>query len=172
MRIYKMNTQDKTSLSLTQEVTGAVTTANALKMAKKELNHQRYGIGASELSFDDVIKAIEEALEAKQVCQEDSRVRQNDVPAQEPVAWVYRNKKTGDCMSPTPKPWEGYEITHEEIPLYTHPAQPWQGNKEFVTLTDDEIVAKVFDNDELLARILYLDGVSKGLEQALKEKNT
>jgi hypothetical protein len=50
--------------------------------------------------------------------------------------------------------------------------QPAQGNKEFVTLTDDEIVAKVFDNDELLARILYLDGVSKGLEQALKEKNT
>jgi hypothetical protein len=47
----------------TQEVTGAVTTANALKMAKKELNHQRYGIGASELSFDDVIKAIDEALE-------------------------------------------------------------------------------------------------------------
>jgi hypothetical protein len=46
----------------------------------------------------------------------------------------------------------------------THPHQ-WQG------LTEDEIVAKVFENDELLARILYLDGVSKALKQALKEKN-
>jgi alanyl-tRNA synthetase len=41
----------------------------------------------------------------------------------------------------------------------------WQG------LTDDEIVAKVFENDELLARILYLNGVSKALKQALEEKN-
>ena len=66
-------------------------------------------------------------------------------PAQEPVAWMAKDEE-------------------HIIPLYTHPHQ-WQG------LTDDEIVAKVFENDELLARILYLDGVSKALKQALEEKN-
>ena len=77
-------------------------------------------------------------------------------PAQEPVAWMYN----GNLHEFNPSDWATEPVT----PLYPHPHQ-WQG------LTDDEIVTKVFDNDELLARILYLDGVSKGLEQALKEKN-
>jgi hypothetical protein len=73
-------------------------------------------------------------------------------PAQEPMAWM---NDEGFGLYPT---------NDTAIPLYTYPHQ-WQG------LTDDEIVAKVFENDELLARILYLDGVSKALKQALEEKN-
>jgi hypothetical protein len=180
-----MNTQDKTSLSLTQELTGAVTTANTLKMAVEGLEQLLLFLYQEEETalycnkFNDIqtakknidecnkkINACKEALEAEQVCQ-----------AQEPLYFVYEKSIKGD--------FGGYNIVdknefnkckvndkNHKLKLYTHPAQPWQGNKEFVTLTDDELVAKVFDNDELLARILYLDGVSKALKQTLKEKNT
>jgi hypothetical protein len=180
-----MNTQDKTSLSLTQEVTGAVTTANALKMAITMLEgievvflrdlseHNPLKINSIEAinACKEALASNSEALEAEQVCQEDSRVRQNDVPAQEPVAEVSQELYgRGNLFWFKQVPKNGTK-------LYTHPYQDGTSpseamDKEFVTLTDDEIVAKVFDNDELLARILYLDGVSKALKQALKEKNT
>jgi hypothetical protein len=79
-------------------------------------------------------------------------------PAQEPVAWATEWEDGEWSISHSPN------MGKQSIPLYTYHHQ-WQG------LTDDEIVAKVFENDELLARILYLDGVSKALKQALEEKN-
>ena len=59
MRIYRMNTQDKTSLSLKQEVTGAVTTANALKMAIDVL--QNYAQADSPV-WRKALNACKEAL--------------------------------------------------------------------------------------------------------------
>jgi thymidine phosphorylase len=54
-----MNTQDKTSLSLKQEVTGAVTTANALKMAIDVL--QNYAQADSPV-WRKALNACKEAL--------------------------------------------------------------------------------------------------------------
>ena len=76
-------------------------------------------------------------------------------PTQEPVLPFQRWSKEGEIINQ-----EGFDKLNN-----THPYQ-WQ------RLTDDEIVAKVFENDNLLARILYLDNVSKALKQALKDKNT
>jgi hypothetical protein len=122
-------------------------TQEALKMAieiftKFKSDYFHMTFGERWEKLDKAIDLVKEALEQ---------------PAQEPVAWQWFDssnfiKEKNDTDSDK---WR---------PLYTHPHQ-WQG------LTDDEIVAKVFENDELLARILYLDGVSKALKQALKDKN-
>ena len=102
----KMNTQ-------TQEVTGAVTTANALKMAIKEMTD---AIPHLDVHFDDYFEAIQACKEA--LAQ----------PAQEPVA--FRNKTTGEFCT------GGFEAKHlnQWKPLYTHPAPSWQG------LSDAEIL--------------------------------
>jgi hypothetical protein len=137
-----------------QEVTGAVTTANALKMAKKELNHQKYGIGASELSFDDVIKAIDEALEAEQVCQAQEASEQ--APCEQPVAWMRKIDNVIQRITLN-------KIQINDIPLYTHLAQPWQG------LTDDEIARLVLINEVDKSGDT---GFARLIEQALRERNT
>lgn len=65
------------------------------------------------------------------------------------------------------KMWSGIEVQtwiDDAIKDISYPT-------EFKTLTDDEIVAKVFEDDELLNRILWIAGASKALKQALKEKN-
>jgi hypothetical protein len=75
---------------------------------------------------------------------------------------MYSNNPFNSTLLPT---FERLKIDKwMPIPVYTLPHQ-WQG------LTDNEMVSKVFENDELLARILYLDGVSKALKQTLKEMN-
>ena len=100
-----MNTQDKTSLSLKQEVTGAVTTANALKMAFEafDLYDFRVSDEASELC-NNMQKIIKEALSEQEPAQEPRCQYADDVgmseykcaskcqyeqPAQEPVACPY-----------------------------------------------------------------------------------
>ena len=93
------------------------------------------------------IKACKEALEQ---------------PAQEPVAWM-NDIAYSDEIDNLPA------NRGEIIPLYAHPAPSWQTNKEFVLLSDDEIMN--------IARESYMsrDGgdikFGRAIEQALKEKN-
>ena len=89
------------------------------------------------------IHACKEALEAEQVCQ-DSRVRQNDVPAQEPVPLV-RNKNGN------------YSPKHQ-----------WQG------LTDDEIKEIIMRITDInIIDITPSEfAISRAIEAKLKEKNT
>jgi hypothetical protein len=125
-------------------------TANAFKMAIEGLEqlllflyqeeetalycNKFYEIQTAKKNIDECnrkINACKEALEAEQVCQEDSRVRQNDVPAQEASE---------------------------------------ARDKEFVTLTEDEV-------GDLITPYEYsvhpdLDGLTRAIEQELKDKNT
>ncbi len=80
-------------------------------------------------------------------------------PAQEPVEFTITGKLGDRCSFKSTEIKKGDKV-------YTNPAPSWH------SLSDDEIVARVFDNDELLNRILYLDGVSKGLKQAIKGKES
>jgi hypothetical protein len=57
-------------------------TQEALELAKETLIFEHTGVGRPR-DIDAVITKIEEALEAEQVREENSRVRQNEVPAQE-----------------------------------------------------------------------------------------
>jgi hypothetical protein len=81
-------------------------------------------------------------------------------PAQEPVAWIKDWADGSREIVPA-----NYDNSY---PVYTNPAPSWQGNKEFVGLSDDEL-AKIIGkgafyewNDVEFAR---------AIEQALKEKN-
>jgi len=110
-------------------------------------------------SLEDVIKEFEKDPEMKallDLARKQVRGMELKQPAQEPNCYgdgnVYRGLRSEDSKVKT------YHVN-------THPHQ-WQ------ELTDDEIVAKVFENDDLLARILLLDVASKALKQALKEMNT
>ena len=90
---------------------------------------------------EDTINACKEALEQ---------------PAQEPVAWM---SKMGSFTAIAETKKQLPKGT-EPIPLYTHPAQSWQG------LTDDEIGQIIVNSKSLLAIDFY-----RAIEQALKEKN-
>ena len=77
-----MNTQDKTSLTLTQEVTGAVTTANALKMALNAMANKIESDyhGNPLTKYDEALQqAIDAGVEALATNKESSLVQ----PAQE-----------------------------------------------------------------------------------------
>jgi hypothetical protein len=124
-----------------------MTKDEALKMA---IEHIERGGATTERKV--VINACKEALDTEQV--------REDLPAQEPVAWMNVSKDAGFkqvtvFQEPTSK---------KSIPLYPHPHQ-WQG------LTDDEIGRlAVFDGLHhveipLLAKFIL------AIEQALKEKN-
>jgi hypothetical protein len=139
-----------------------MTKDEALKMAIEALNKlARLGNGDSYGNSDGnciaikTLKAIEEALEAEQVCQ-----------SQEPFVWwrtsrditdEYYTEYTEDGNKPIDNGWQ---------PLYTHPAQPWQGNKEFVGLTADELEDIKDNSKEGWYQLV------RNVEQALKEKNT
>ena len=140
-------------------------TQEALKMAMKTLQLYAKDILNTKDGFDRYKKMLSqtqyaitccyEALEAEQVCQ-----------AQEPFVWwrtsrditdEYYTEYTEDGNKPIGNGWQ---------PLYTHPAQSWQGNKEFVTLTDDEIYK--CQHPEYPDTMYF----ARAIEQALKEKNT
>ena len=59
---------------------------------------------------------------------------------------------------------------NKEIPLYTHPTPSWQGNKEFVGLSDDELDA--LNGSPMVLEHSGLYKFARAIEQALKEKNT
>lgn len=156
-----MNTQ-------TQEVTGAVTTANALKMAIEFIEMH---LTTNERTFIErtaTLEACKEALEQ---------------PEQEPVAWTdeYKNFLEWDKESLCDK---AVCKDHEAIPLYTHPAPAqeylWDGQldnaiiiskkKEWQGLSDDEIedlCHKYWDS----AKGYSIGDIIDMAEQALRNKN-
>ena len=92
-------------------------------------------------------------------------------PAQEPVAWM------NDIAFSMDKELLG--TRSRIVPLYIHPAplqnksaESWQGNKEFVGLSDDEIleIDKSIDPKISIGKGKTL--FARAIEQALKEKNT
>jgi len=78
-------------------------------------------------------------------------------PAQKPVAWMHRH--AGEITE-----FNDFQSCQYCEPLYTHPHQ-WQGNKEFVGLTDSDVQAmwEFYDGK-------YYDFYT-AIEQALKDKN-
>ncbi len=127
----------------TQEVTGAVTTANVLKMAINLLESLKTGKeNFTQSNIHIVCSMCEEAIAQ---------------PAQEPVAWI---KDWADGSKELVFP--NYDNSY---PVYTHPAPSWQG------LSDDErdkIYFKTFDMWSSQVDIDYAEAI----EQALMEKNT
>ena len=134
----------------TQEVTGAVTTANALKMAIEALKEGAYG-----KEKEKVINACKEALEAEQVYQ-----------AQKPVGYIepadLESVPDGDTGL-----WFAKQDERYSIAIYTHPIQPWQG------LTDDEMKKVIYAvEDKFKMHATCSIAIARAIEQALKEKNT
>jgi hypothetical protein len=141
-----------------------MTKDEALKMAIDVL--QNYAQADSPV-WRKALNACKEALKQKTVLERDYNFMRDlaigleealEQPAQEPVAWIVGNH--GHCT--TKKDWAEKYSNHIK-PLYTHPHQ-WQG------LTDDEI-------GNLITPYEYsvhpdLDGLTRAIEQALKEKNT
>jgi hypothetical protein len=149
-----------------------------------------------------VITKIEEALEAEQVREENSRVRQNEVLAQEPVAW--------EQLYETIIQWdEGggkrsrRELARRIIALYTHLAQPlseWVNVKDKLPNDIDRVLCYVEEisdlgkshfiwncsynpahgfnghgKDGIVTHWMTLPNppqVPRAIEQELKEKNT
>lgn len=97
-------------------------------------------------------------------------------PAQEPYGWIYN-----ECIDDTDHAI-GYYYTEAfsysevdgGIPIYTHPAPSWQGNKEFVGLSDDEITNLEADHDIKTSHDTWefdVYGFAHAIEAKLKEKN-
>ena len=101
-------------------------TQEALKLAIETNEWLKSNLWVDSLAseeLDKVTNACKEALEAEQVRQ-----------AQEPVGYLQEESPNGKGFFATYLPMKDMK----NKPLYTHPHQ-WQGNKEFVTLTDDEV---------------------------------
>jgi len=140
----------------------------ALKMAIEAL---LYGT-----DHTNAVKACKEALEAEQVCQEDSRVHQNDVPAQQPVAWVAEDVLDKQFVEGRPRRvW--YECNEGVgFKIYTRPHQDGTSpsearDKEFVTFNEhsDELAEVLIALKEW---VISAEMRLAKLEQALKEKNS
>lgn len=95
-------------------------------------------------------------------------------PAQEPVAYIeYAWVTDKDGLWTEEKRLHDYDNGNCK-PLYTHPASSWQGNKEFVGLSDEEIFKCEADAFLKMSHDTWeLDfyGYARAIEQALKEKN-
>ena len=110
----------------------------------------------SDYLYEDVIAAhdaCKEALDTEQV--------REDLPAQEPVAWmhIYDGEVTE---------FNDFKACDECEPLYTHPHQ-WQG------LTDDEILDLEQKHTDLLVgggTMFHFEEFARAIEQALKDKNS
>ena len=98
-------------------------------------------------------------------------------PAQEPVAW---NEEEFNAIAYAYRTCPAHEIKmvsdrYQELVNYvlsiTHPAPAWQGNKEFVGLSDDEREILYDKAIEMPLANLWND-YAYLIEQALKEKNT
>jgi hypothetical protein len=162
-----MNTQDKTSLPLTQEV---------LKMAKIFIENSDYKIVKIEqdiyVTKDGVIKAIDTELKKLRLDEMQSITEQEYY--QEPVAWQWL--KSGHMRKKIPK-----TATPEHWrPLYTHPHQDGTStsearDKEFVTLTDDEIkefMGNCWESPYHLIKVIEQELKTKNGFSDVKEKNT
>jgi hypothetical protein len=121
----------------------------------------------------EVSLLIDEALEQPTVAElndeylRDTYVEGLNQPAQEPVAWM------NDIAFSMDKDELTAEKFGDIIPLYTHPYQ-WQGNKEFVRLTDGEILDLEQKYTDLLVgggTMFHFEEFARAIEQVLKEKN-
>jgi hypothetical protein len=85
-------------------------------------------------------------------------------PAQEPVAWGYRNRDGAiyDCISPEAHADVEGDYT---VPLYTTPQQrPWVG------LTDDEVAQAMYRADAIFTGPMQFK-FAQEIEAALRSKN-
>jgi hypothetical protein len=158
-------------------------TTEALKMAIDWFERPQY-----DEYMNDVLDACKEALDTKQVCKNDAPAcpecggngaggeHEEDCsklqPTQEPVA--YSNKDEMQELKDGMAICYMYAepLDYDCIPLYTHPHQDGTSpsgarDKEFVTLTDDEIwkIHDTIDSDNWAVEF------ARAIEQALKEKN-
>ncbi len=110
------------------------------------------------------INACKEALEQPTVAElndeylRDTYVDGLNKPAQKPVAWIGNYNHTSSLAFQK----EALKDAKEIKPLYTHPHQ-WQG------LTDDE--TKIIQGRFCKGQY-YVPDLIRGIEQALKDKNT
>jgi hypothetical protein len=107
--------------------------------------------------YKKLVNACKEALEAEQVCQAQKPVGYTAQWCIEYVAEYHIHEHT-----PTAEFWYK-KGNSNEVALYTHPAQPWQG------LTDDEIARLVLINEVDKSGDT---GFARLIEQALRERNT
>ena len=84
-------------------------------------------------------------------------------PAQEPVGYVTNSGLSAVFNL-------GVNLD-DDTPLYTHPAPSWQGNKEFVGLSDDDIGRIMQETHEGFSPDHDSWRFAHAIEQALKEKN-
>ena len=136
-----------------------MTKDEALKMAIEAMTLP------NNLSFLMAITACKDALEQ---------------PAQEPVAWneeefnaiayAYRAFPSSEVKMVSEK----YKALVDYVLSIANHAPSWQGNKEFVGLSDDEI-GVLFDivmaNDTESTEFFGID-FARAIEQALKDKNS
>ena len=146
-----MNTQDKTSLSLKQEVTGAVTTANALKMAITMLEGIEV-VFLRDLSENNPLKI--NSIEALNACKEALDLSEKQYTFPDKLNIVNCDLK---------QPSQGIELEWYNKG-WTDANWEWQG------LTADEI----FDlrDDDYGVPSKYWDDYARAIEQELKDKNT
>jgi hypothetical protein len=132
-----------------------MTKDEALKMAIEALEYFEIDYGACDLllpsNFYKTLNACKDALEQ---------------PAQEPVAWMHRHDREITEFN-------DFQACQYCEPLYTHPAPSWQGNKEFVGLSDAEIIKRIPKNDCWNYEIGIDETVkfARDIEQELKTKN-
>ena len=85
--------------------------------------------------------------------------RQIDTHRYEPVAWMMENPQNKSAYLTFEKPTREMKISHQAIPLYTHPAK---------TLTDEEILELWdWDSGEILATDLldFADAILRKAQQ-------
>lgn len=146
----------------------------ALKMAIEALDTLMMEKGSI---YQQALQACKHALEQpltrdwketidERIAKDDAFKQALEQPAQEPVALVIEDK-----LADWSKPYVAVKWNKVDFEIgtkfYTHPAPSWQGNKEFVGLSDDErfIIVQNADWDNPY-------DIAELIEQALKEKNT
>lgn len=139
---------------MTKENTGAVSTANALKMAIDYLEAKGFSI-----SRQPIIDACKEALDTKQVCE-------NATPAQEPVAWMYENEYGAGVLN-YERNFALIDKGYKEILLYTNPHQEFHA---WNSLTDDEIL-RIANGELDCVDEEYIKRFARAIEQELNTKN-
>ena len=142
-------------------------------------------INELEEKLEDCKEALEQPLTRgwketidERIAKDNEFKRALEQPEQEPVAWMleYRDDEFDYWHKICDESKLGLEMWFDAIrnhmteykiyPLYTHPAPSWQGNKEFVGLSDDEIETIMIGKNGT-----YFN-YARAIEQALKDKNT
>jgi hypothetical protein len=90
--------------------------------------------------------------------------------AQEPVGWM--DSEGRFRLDFKTEIVRSIAAVNKEIPLYTHPAPSWQGNKEFVGLSDEEIAKVIKKTFPVNIAVTNVDlKFARAIEQASRNKN-